>query len=179
MPRIEEQPRVDELTRPQQMLLVGKFGSQPDRPGGLDDLVVDEVKCALIELLAVLTVDEDGDRSLGHALLDAYEFGLRQREDQGDRLDLGNVDETVHVGWVNDVANIDLPDTGYPIDRRRELGVTEVDPRAFDDRFVRLNHGNELVNNCLLGVRDLRGNRFLLNKLRISIRSEERRVGKE
>ena len=65
MPRVEEQPRVDELTRPQQMLLVGKFGSQPDRTGGLDNLVIDEVECALIELLAVLTIDEDGDRSLG------------------------------------------------------------------------------------------------------------------
>ena len=65
MPRVEEQPRVDELTRPQQMLLVGKLGSQPDRTGGLDDLVIDEVKRALIELLAVLTIDEDGDRSLG------------------------------------------------------------------------------------------------------------------
>jgi hypothetical protein len=50
----EDQPRVDELTRPQQMLLVGKFGPQPDRTGGLDDLVVDEVKFALI---AVLTID--------------------------------------------------------------------------------------------------------------------------
>src|ERR1700719_1833111 len=56
-----------------------------------------------------------------------------------------------------------------PIDRRRELGVTEVYPRAFNDRFVRLNHGNELVNDRLLGVRDLRGDRLLLNKLRISI----------
>ena len=27
MPRVEQQPRVDELTRPQQMLLIGKFGS--------------------------------------------------------------------------------------------------------------------------------------------------------
>jgi len=44
MPRIDEQSRVDELTRPQQMLLVGKLCSQPDRTGGLDDLVIDEVK---------------------------------------------------------------------------------------------------------------------------------------
>jgi hypothetical protein len=120
MPRIEEQPRVDKLTRPQQMLLVGKLRSQPDRTGGLDDLVIDEVKCALIELLAVLTVDEDGDRSLRKALLDGYEICLRQREDQGDRLDLRDIDQAVDVGGINDVADIDLPDTGYPIDRRRE-----------------------------------------------------------
>ena len=51
MPRVEEQPCVDELTRPQQMLLVRKLGSQPDRAGGLDDLVVDQVQRALIELV--------------------------------------------------------------------------------------------------------------------------------
>ena len=101
--------------------------------------------------------------------MDGYEICLRQREDQGDRLDLRDVDQAVHVGGINDVADIDLPDTGYPIDRRREIGVTEVYPRAFDDRFVRLNHGNELVNDCLLGVRGLRGDRFLLSKLGISI----------
>src|SRR3984893_6076373 len=169
MPRIKEHPRVDKLTRPQQMLLVGKLRSQPDRTGGLDDLVIDEVKRALIELLAVLTVDEDGDRSLRKALLDGYEICLRQREDQGDRLDLRGVDQAVHVGGINDVADIDLPDTGYSIDRRRTLGVTGVYPRAFNYRFVRLNHGNELVNDRLLGVRDLRGDRLLLNKLVISI----------
>src|SRR5580704_188005 len=169
MPRIEQHPRVDKLTRPQQMLLVGKLRSQPDRTGGLDDLVIDEVKRALIELLAVLTVNEDGDRSLRKALLDGYEICLRQREDQGDRLDLRDVDQAVDVGGINDVAYIDLPNTGYPIDRRREIGVSEVYPRAFNDRFVRLDHGNELVNDCLLGVRGLRGDRFLLSKLGVSI----------
>ena len=65
MPRVEQQPRIDELARPQQMLRVGKLRLQPDRAGGLDDLVVDQVKRALIELLAVLTVDEDRERPLG------------------------------------------------------------------------------------------------------------------
>ena len=59
MPRVEQQPCVHELTRPQQMLLVGKLGSQPDRISGPDNLVIDEVECALIELLAVLTIDEE------------------------------------------------------------------------------------------------------------------------
>ena len=61
---------------------------------------------------------------------------LRQREDQRDRLDLRDVDEAVGIGRVNDVADVDLPDAGHPIDRRGETGVTEIDPRAFDDRLV-------------------------------------------
>ena len=82
MPRVEQQPCVYELTRPQQVLLVGKLGSQPDRAGCLDDLVIDEVKCSLIELLAVLAIDEDRDRSVGQEFLDGNEIGLRQRENQ-------------------------------------------------------------------------------------------------
>ena len=82
MPRVDQQPRVDELAWPQQMLLIGKLGSQPDRAGCLDDLVIDEVKCALIELLAILTVNEDRDRSVGQEFLDGNEVGLWQRENQ-------------------------------------------------------------------------------------------------
>src|SRR6478672_10546197 len=145
MPRIEDKPRVDELTRPQQMLLVGKLRSQPDRTGGLDDLVIDEVKFALIELLAALTINEDGDRSLGQAFLDGDEFGLRQRENQRDRLDLGDVDQAVYVGRVDDIADIDLSDAGHAVDRRGEISVAEIHPRAFDDRLVGLNRGDELI----------------------------------
>src|ERR1700731_309341 len=56
MPPVEEQTCVDELTRPQQMLLVRKLGSQPDGARGLDDLVVDQVQRALIELFPVLPI---------------------------------------------------------------------------------------------------------------------------
>ena len=156
MPRVDQQPRIDELAWPQQMLLIGKFGSQPDRTGGLDDLVIDEVKGALIELLAVLTIDQDGDGSLGHAFLDGNEVGLRQRENQRDRLDLGDIDQAVDVRRVNDIADIDLSDAGHAIDRRGEISVAEIHPRAFDDRLVGLNRGDELINNRLLRVGELR-----------------------
>ena len=63
MPRIEEQPRVDELARPEPMRLVGKIRLELDRAGGLQDLVVDEAELALIELdLVVLAVGEDRER---------------------------------------------------------------------------------------------------------------------
>jgi hypothetical protein len=42
-------------------------------PVSLDDLIVDEVELALIELPAVLIVDERRQRPLRHALLNARE----------------------------------------------------------------------------------------------------------
>jgi hypothetical protein len=36
---------------------------------------------------------------------------------------------------VDDIADIDLSDAGDAIDRRGEIGVAEIDPRAFDDRL--------------------------------------------
>jgi hypothetical protein len=41
-------------------------------------------------------------------LLNRNEVGFRQRENQRDRLDLGDVNEAVHIGRVNDIADIDL-----------------------------------------------------------------------
>ena len=85
------------------------------------------------------------------------EFGLRQCENQRDRFDLGDVDQAVHVGRMDDIADIDLSDAGHAIDRRGQIGVAEIHPRAFDDRLIGLNDGNELVNNRLLRVGELLG----------------------
>src|SRR5207302_9559005 len=88
MPRIEEQPRVDELARPQPMHLVGKIRLELDRAGGLQDLVVDEAERALIQLdRIVLAVGENSERLLGLLLLllDLRQNRLRQREYQRDR----------------------------------------------------------------------------------------------
>ena len=70
MPRIEKQPRVDELARPEPMRLVGKIGLELDRAGGLQDLVVDEAEHAFIQLdRIVLAIGEDRERPLGLLLL--------------------------------------------------------------------------------------------------------------
>ena len=70
MPRVDEQPCVDELARPQLARLVGKIGLELDRAGGLQDLVVDEAEHALIEQRRiVLIVGEDRERRLGRLLL--------------------------------------------------------------------------------------------------------------
>ena len=63
MPCLEEQPRVDEFARPKLVRLVGKVGLELDRAGGLQDLVVDEPECALIELdRIVLAIGENRKR---------------------------------------------------------------------------------------------------------------------
>lgn len=45
--------------------------------------------------------------------------------------------QTIHIGKMNDVAKIDCPMPVTP--SIREFGVTEVCPRTFHDRFLRLN----------------------------------------
>ena len=65
MPRIQEQPRVDKLARPEPMRLVGKIRLELDRTGGLQDLVVDESEVALIQLdRIVLAVGDNRERPL-------------------------------------------------------------------------------------------------------------------
>jgi hypothetical protein len=63
MSRIEEQPRVDELARPELVRRVGEIRLELDRAGCLQDLVVDEAEYALIQQgRIVLGVGEDRER---------------------------------------------------------------------------------------------------------------------
>ena len=137
MPGLEQQPCVDELARPEPMRRIGKIGLELDRAGGLQDLIVDEGELAFVELdLVVVAIGEDRQRPLGHLLLNLRQVGLRQREDHRDRLDLGDHDEAVGVGRVDDVADIDLPYAGDPVDRRGQPGVVELHLGRFDQRLV-------------------------------------------
>jgi hypothetical protein len=70
---------------------------------------------------------------------------------------------------VDDIADIDLSDAGHTINRRGEIGVAEIHPRAFNDRLVGLNDGNDLVNNCLLRVGGLLRDGFLLGEIGVTI----------
>ena len=80
VPRIEQQPHIDEFARPKPVRRVGKFGLEPDRAGGLQDLVVDQRELAFVELdRVVLAVGEHRERPLGHLLLlNLRQVGLRQ-----------------------------------------------------------------------------------------------------
>jgi len=66
MARVEQEPRIDEFSRPQVMLFVGEVGSKPHTAGGLHDFVVDEIEAAFIELhRVVLTVSLHFERPIG------------------------------------------------------------------------------------------------------------------
>src|SRR3954449_7616040 len=82
MPRLKEQPGVDQLARPQQVSCIRKRRPQPDRAGRLHDLVVDEIESAFIELSRViLVVGKNPKRPSFHLLLDGYKARLGKRED--------------------------------------------------------------------------------------------------
>src|SRR5258707_8972725 len=111
MPRLDEQPRVDKLARPEPVRLVVTIRLELDRTGGLEDLVVDQAEHALIQLdRIVLVVGENRERRLGFLLLllDLWQARLRQREDQRNRMELRDDDETVGIRRADDVADVDL-----------------------------------------------------------------------
>src|SRR6267154_3080289 len=100
MPRVDEQPRVDQLARPEPLRLVGKIRLELDRAGGLQDLVVDEAQLALIQLdRIVLVKGKDRERRLGLLLLllDLRQTRFRQREYHRNRIDLRDDDEPVGI----------------------------------------------------------------------------------
>src|SRR5450631_1396487 len=91
MPRIEEEPRVDEFARPQPMSLVRKVGLESYRASGLQDLIVDKTKHALAQLdRIVLTIGKNGERLLGLLLLllNLRQIRLWECEDERNRLNL-------------------------------------------------------------------------------------------
>src|SRR5262249_46345371 len=125
--RIEKQPGIDELSGPQPMLFVGEVGSQPDTSSGLHDFVVDEIETTFIELdRVVLTVSLDSEGPIGQVLLNLRQACLWQRENHRDRLDLRDYDKAIRVGWMNDVADVDLSYAGDSVDGRGELGIAEL-----------------------------------------------------
>src|ERR1700681_4106287 len=97
LPRIEQQPRIDQFPRPQPMRGVWKFGLELDRAGRLQNLVIDEIDLADIKLdLVVLAVGKNLQRSLvGHMLLDLRQISFWKREDRRDWLDLGHDNQTI------------------------------------------------------------------------------------
>src|SRR4051812_23238944 len=109
------------------MLFIRKVSSQSDTSRGLHDFVVNEIETTFIELdRVVLTVGHYLECPIGQVLLNLGEAGLRQREDHRDRLDLRDHDKTIRVGWMNDVADVDLSYAGYSVDRRGELRIAEL-----------------------------------------------------
>ena len=172
MPRIEQQPHADEFARPQPMRFVGKLRLELDRAGRLQDLVVDEVERALIQLdLVVLAIGENRERRLGlHLLLlDLRQVRLRQREYHRDRLDLRDDHEAVGVGRMDDVAHVDLTDADDAVDRRRQARVAELHVGGIDQRLIGFDGGLQLRHLRLLGVDQLRRGIALLRQRGVAV----------
>src|ERR1700704_1834186 len=101
------------------MLFIRKVSSQPYTSSGLYDLVVNEIETTFIKLdRVVLTVSLYLECPIGQGLLNLWEVGLRQSEDHRDRLDLRDHDKAIRVGWMNDVADVDLSYACYSVDGR-------------------------------------------------------------
>src|SRR5712691_11377796 len=128
MPCIDEQPRVDELARPEPVRLVGKIRLELDRPGCLQDLVVDEAELALIQLnRIILAVGQNRERVLGFLLLllDLRQNRFRESEDERNRIELRDDDEAIRARWADDVSHVDLTNSDHPIDRRGQTREAE------------------------------------------------------
>src|SRR6516225_1112465 len=165
MPRVEEQPRIDQLSGPQFVLFVGKVGSEPDASCRLHDFVVDEIEAAFIELhRVVLTVSLYFECAVGQVLLNLRQARFRQREDHRDRFDLRGYDEAVRIGWMNDIADVDLSYAGHSVDRRGELRIAELRLRPFDRRLVGLDGRLQLLDLRLLGLDQLRSGPALITQ---------------
>ena len=75
--RVDEQPGIDQLARPQQMCGVGKGRLELNGARRLGNLVVDQEKLAFIQLdLVVLAVGEHGQRPFGHLRLDLRQIPI-------------------------------------------------------------------------------------------------------
>ena len=115
--------------------------------GGGVDLVVDgEQRAAgdLVRVGAVVGFDDELPAAL-HRLLHLRKLIFRQREDDGDGMDLRDDDEAGGVRGVDDVAGIDETQTDDAVDGRVDLGVAEVDARGFDGGLIGLDGAGGLT----------------------------------
>ena len=71
-----------------------------------------------------------------HRSLHLRELILRQGEDDGDGMDLGDDDEAGRVRGMDDVAGVDEAQTDDTIDGRINFGVAEVDACGFDGGLI-------------------------------------------
>ena len=157
------------------MGLIWKLRLEPYRTGGLQDLIVDECELALIELdLAVLAVRKNRELRVALVLLNFRQVRLRQRKNDRNRLDLRDDDEAVDVGWMNDIAHVDLTDAGDAIERRRQTRVAELYVGSVDERLIGLDGILQLRDLRFLGVEKLRRSPALLLERRVAIEIGER-----
>ena len=162
--RLDQHAGVDELARPQPVVIVVERRLQRDRTGGRVDRVVRREQSALGNDLAVVSagyLDDHG--TLRPRRLHAREIAFGQGEHNGDRLVLGNRDDVRLVRDFDQIADIELVEADTTIDRRADDTIAKIDLRSLDHGVVGSDRRGLLVNRRLLIV-------YLLNRREIALR---------
>ena len=84
--------------------------------------------------------------ALASCLRHARQLVLRQREDDGDGIELRDDHDAGRVTGVHHVAGVDLAHAGDAVDGRRDARVIELQARALDLRLVGLRRGVGLID---------------------------------
>ena len=105
---------------------VRKFSLQLQGTGRRIDLIVDADQLAGIDnRRSVIAKDIDSSAPFAAACIHADDCCCGKAELHSDRLQLRNDDKSRDIGRVDDVALIDLTQTGAARKRRNDLGVAE------------------------------------------------------
>jgi hypothetical protein len=114
---VHQQPDIDELAGPQLQLGIRELGLHLHGPGGLIDLVVDDLQHTAIDHGLVVAAERlDRQRPLRGRLVDAPQLLLRQAKEHRNRLDLRDDDDAAAaaIASAHDVALVDHADSGAP-----------------------------------------------------------------
>ena len=153
---VEQHMRIDELARPEFLVVVGEYGLELDGGGGLIDDVVDQEELAGGERAAiVLVVGDHLHRTARHGVADIVEGARRQGEQHGGRSRQHQRRERGLVVGVDDVAGIDQTHADTAVARRGDGGVFELGLRGLDGGVIGRHRGLELIDLALLLVDDL------------------------
>ena len=104
---------------------------------------------------------------LGHRPVDVGQILLRQGEQHGDRLHLGDDDDAA-LGSAHEVADVDQAHAGAPVDRGDDARIAEHGARVLDGGFVGFDLRLELRDERALRVDGLGGD-DVGRKLRIAL----------
>src|SRR3954462_1132721 len=177
-PRVEEEPRLNELVRPQRVLRVRQHRLQAQRRRGGIDGVVDDFELSPAQLrVAIAREHPDLERALPELPGELRQDVLREREDDRDGIELRDGDDAGRVVRVDEVSGIDVADAGDAVDGRGDPRVSEVEPRRLDRGAVDAHRSLELPDHRPLIVRLLDGDELALGEIlepgQVLLRREE------
>jgi hypothetical protein len=150
--RAHQQPSVDELIGKELFVGIGESGAKLDRAGGRIDQVVDAFQGSRGDQLVVRTVVGGNNKLLSgsHFIPYVLDRVLRDDEDDGDRLNLGQHHEPGRVRRLDVVSRIDKAQANPSRDRRNDTTIGEIEFRCLDIRLILLDESLVLLNEEFL-----------------------------